>query len=1061
MQNSLPIIECLLENKFPEKNENILLCLKCLYQIIYFLCKIRGRQTILKFFCSEVYVFEPVISILLSLDSHDPENCDLIYVLILWTSILGLIPFDVETIDTKGIIINELPEYFKNTLNSSSNLRDITAYALSKFITRPDIIKKGILNEILNFYINFLHDNEKNTNIFMCAGVMSSLYEIFKNGIPTDLVGYVGLVVKNVINYNFPDYMLTGGVMRRYFSKLTTRIGMIILKPKFQKWRYSKELKNLLDKNKSNNKDNKNNNNNNDNENDDINNINNNEDFDYDLDFETLEILIDKMLNTLIDREYIVRWSSAKGIGRICERLTKNMVDDILENIFELFNDEENEFSWQGGILAIAELCKRGMILPEKLSKVMHYLEKAFIFEVNKGTFCLGSNVRDSACYLAWALARAYSKKVMHNYIQKLAQNLIIVMLFDKEVNCRRAASAAFQEHVGRQGYFPNGIEIITEADYFTLGNRSNCFLNISTFVSLFPDYRHVVLDYLSNNRILHVEENIRILSAEALGLLVPFDEKYFIEKIIPHLLQISFSSNLSYRQGAIMGIGYILVGLRGKWDFEIKSKRIRMKVIEGMNAVESKVLEDSEYRKNFEEKFLQIKFVDHLANIMKNETYFNENFKNLQKEIFNLPYMLEKKNLYRGKGGEIMRTAINNYIRLICVAELELEEIYILQYLDILIENLKHPNLDIQKDACVGINCLMNQIEDFNKNEKENENKNKNNKIFSDEGKKEIEKKIKDLLKNSISEESIYINRGYTMCLSYLSEDFIKENFIEIFQNLFLNCKVKMQKNEKASASSTLNAAVSTELIKSNYNDFETRRISIESLCEITIKLSKDNKNNLEILGNYFDKIFEYIFDGLKDYEIDKKFGDVGALIRASAMKSLTSLMLHCFKSAVFVLINSNNTNFKDNIFANLFLKNGKLFICGLFKQLAEKLNKIRHTSGESLQKFFHEINKEIKRLDSENHNTIINFLISSIPEFLELSEFFLNDLKFNDIGEIHNIDWLEPSYCFDKISKFLVYDDYSFAVFEGIIISIGGLTEDVQRFSLLGIDDIIKKDT
>jgi hypothetical protein len=72
----------------------------------------------------------------------------------------------------------------------------------------------------------------------------------------------------------------------------------------------------------------------------------------------------------------------------------------------------------------------------------------------------------------------------MKPYVELLSQRLIVVSLFDREVNCRRAASATFQECVGRQGgIFPHGIEILTEADYFTLSNRTNAYLNVSCFI--------------------------------------------------------------------------------------------------------------------------------------------------------------------------------------------------------------------------------------------------------------------------------------------------------------------------------------------------------------------------------------------------------------------------------------------------------------------------------------------------------------------------------------------------------------------------------------------------
>lgn len=46
-------------------------------------------------------------------------------------------------------------------------------------------------------------------------------------------------------------------------------------------------------------------------------------------------------------------------------------------------------------------------------------------------------------------------------------------------MNCRKAASAAFQEHVGRQGTFPYGIDILTVADYFAVSVRKSAFLSV------------------------------------------------------------------------------------------------------------------------------------------------------------------------------------------------------------------------------------------------------------------------------------------------------------------------------------------------------------------------------------------------------------------------------------------------------------------------------------------------------------------------------------------------------------------------------------------------------
>lgn len=163
-----------------------------------------------------------------------------------------------------------------------------------------------------------------------------------------------------------------------------------------------------------------------------------------------------------------------------------------------MFKETETESSWHGGCLALAELCRRGLLLPERLEMYVKVLDKALIYDINKGNHQSGSHVRDAACYVVWSFARAYSPDIMKAHVLTLSQKLIIESLFDREINCRRAASATFQECVGRQGNFPNGIEILTEADYFTLSNRTNAFLNVSCFVGQFKNYFESMVKHLA-----------------------------------------------------------------------------------------------------------------------------------------------------------------------------------------------------------------------------------------------------------------------------------------------------------------------------------------------------------------------------------------------------------------------------------------------------------------------------------------------------------------------------------------------------------------------------------
>ena len=94
----------------------------------------------------------------------------------------------------------------------------------------------------------------------------------------------------------------------------------------------------------------------------------------------------------LSPQDTIVRWSSSKGVARIAQRLPKALAQDIIGSIIELFtentfvNDKKevditnvSDQTWHGACLALAELARRGLLLPEKLSETISWIEKVWI----------------------------------------------------------------------------------------------------------------------------------------------------------------------------------------------------------------------------------------------------------------------------------------------------------------------------------------------------------------------------------------------------------------------------------------------------------------------------------------------------------------------------------------------------------------------------------------------------------------------------------------------------------------------------------------------------------
>ncbi|XP_063817074.1 tubulin-specific chaperone D [Pseudophryne corroboree] len=526
------------------------------FKFLYIISKVRGFKIVLRLFPHEVVDVHPVLELILAQNPADHETWETRYMLLLWLSMACLIPFDLSRLDgnlfaeggqKRQSTMDQILEVAKSYLVVSDKSRDAAAVLVSKFITRPDVKQKRMA-DFLDWALATLSNASYLTieGTIAMDGILQALAQLFKHGKREDCLPYAATVLDTLDNCKLRDSNHT--VLRKLGVKLVQRLGLTFLKTKVAKWRYERGSRclaaNLLQSSS-------------DTQTPNVTASADGDDEEYNIS-EEIENVVEQLLVGLKDKDTIVRWSAAKGIGRLTGRLPRELADDVVGSVLDCFSFQETNNAWHGGCLALAELGRRGLLLPSRLPDVVPVILKALVYDEKRGACSVGSNVRDAACYVCWAFARAYDPLEMKPFVNSLASALLIAGIFDRDVNCRRAASAAFQENVGRQGTFPHGIDILTAADYFAVGNRANCFLNISVFVASFPEYTTSMIDHLVEMKINHWDIVIRELSTKALHNLTSIASEYMTKAVLPRLLPLATGTDLHTRHGAILACSEI-----------------------------------------------------------------------------------------------------------------------------------------------------------------------------------------------------------------------------------------------------------------------------------------------------------------------------------------------------------------------------------------------------------------------------------------------------------------------------------------------------------------------
>ncbi|EIW73358.1 hypothetical protein TREMEDRAFT_26174 [Tremella mesenterica DSM 1558] len=266
---------------------------------------------------------------------------------------------------------------------------------------------------------------------------------------------------------------------------------------------------------------------------------------------EGLEAIIDSLMSGLSDKDTIVRYSSAKYLARLAALLPPELAHQIVVATLELYNGTEDipvilsyfgtiidpggspstkgtmglggyemsrgEARWHGVCLASAELARRGLLKNDAISGAITWGLRALSFDLRRSSHSIGANVRDAAAYLLWSISRACTAEEIAPYAEKMATSMVCVACFDREVGVRRAASAAFQEGVGRLGLYPEGIDVLGHTDFFSVSVRRAAFTEAAPAVAKHEVYRRQMREHLHRITLRHWDTSMRTLAGGAL----------------------------------------------------------------------------------------------------------------------------------------------------------------------------------------------------------------------------------------------------------------------------------------------------------------------------------------------------------------------------------------------------------------------------------------------------------------------------------------------------------------------------------------------------------------
>ncbi|KAK9814241.1 hypothetical protein WJX72_002759 [[Myrmecia] bisecta] len=951
-----------------------LLCIHTISSYLWTVASVRGYKTIVKFFPNEAADLEPVVALLVQLaaqgtapsggvESKGEGVWEAQCVLMLWLSQLVLIPFDLATVDTSlsnlaatdrmpevPPVVQQILVLCRSYLASPGSIREMAALLVGRLLTRPDMAPA--LRQFLAWAHTALHSDGPEA-VFVIPGAAHALAAIFKLGQRQWILPIAPVVWPAAAQLVRSPAAASNVLARKLAIKLVQRVGLTFLAPCLASWRYQRGHVSLTDTlarptasgslaapsvapaangsprpsgallqaaHAAGSAD---------------------DDAGEEVEVaDEVEEVVEMLLVALRDKDTVVRWSAAKGLGRVTGRLPKELGDQVAESVLDTFAGAgESDTAWHGGCLALAELAQRGLLLPARLVATTPIIAQALQYDVRRGPHSVGAHVRDAAAYVCWAFARAYSADVMAGSIASLAPALLTTACYDREVNCRRAASAAFQESLGRQGTFPHGIDIVTAADYFTLSTRTQAYLTVAPYVAHFPEYQAALAEHLLHTKLRHWEQALRELTAKALAALVPTNLAFFATTAVDCLIPLCLDSVLEVRHGAGLGLGEVMLALH-RHGQALSPER--------------------------------------------------------QAAVAGVVPAIEKARLYRGKGGELMRSAVCRLMECTALLALPLTPQQHIKLHDSIDENLRHPSASIQKAAAAALHAFSRSYLTV---------------TSADNLKRTVHKYVAGL-----HDANVAIRRGYASALGALPKLLLQPTLRTVLDSLAGATQVEEDAEDR---------------------DAESRVCAVNALAAVALEVFGGAEGQ-GVQPVVVERIAPSLLAALDDYSTDNR-GDVGSWVREAAMGALQRLLVllarhshgqepvssgmqpssHEGEAASSSDIPAHSVVSAADQRAQLQGLTAQVTIA-LVKQAVERIARLREAAGRHLKTLLE-----------------VQPGLEGIPARSALEAAVL----LEDVGSFATLEALP------RLALLVVQEDYREAVLEGLAASIGGLDASLTR--------------